>query len=289
MGEVAIMRAKPRMPVHTDPAIPELKRAFDAAAPYYEEQFNSLPAAKRVRGIMWQTYLKYFRPGMKLLELNCGTGIDAVMLGQRGIHVHATDISEVMIEEAKKKITASHLEAFVTAGLLPFDDISRLAGYRFDGAYSNFGGLNCAGNLRPIALDLSELIPTGGILILCLMPDFALWETLSFLFRGRIREAFRRKAPLGTWANVYNHKVRTFYYSPNKASKAFEPFFSPVEIGGLNIFTPPPSSAGAYAVLGRLARVLETVDDIVHRTTPFSHIGDHYFLVLRRTGVVLNN
>lgn len=277
------------MPAQTLDATLELKKAFGAAAPYYEEQFNSLPPAKRMRGILWQSYLKYFRPGMKLLELNCGTGIDAIMLGHRGIHVHATDISEGMVEYTRKQIAASHLEAFVTTGLLPFDEISRLAGYQFDGAYSNLGGLNCAENLRPIALDLSELIPTGGTLILCIMPDFALWETLSFLLRGRIKKGFRRKTPGGVWANVYNHKVHTFYYSPSKVSEAFAPYFSCVEIGGLNIFTPPPTSTRAYTILGRSARLLEKLDDVLCRTYPFSHIGDHFYIVLRRTDVSLNS
>lgn len=266
----------------------ELKRAFDAAAPHYEERFNALPATRRVRSIMWQTYLRHFQPGMKLLELNCGTGVDAVMLGQRGIHVHATDISEGMIEEVRKKIAESNLQAFVTTGLLPFDDIGRLAGYQFDGACSNFGGLNCLKDLRPIALDLSELIPARGTVILCLMTDFALWESISFLLRGRFRDACRRRTKQGVWVNVHNHKVRTFYYSPKKVLEAFAPYFSCVEIGGLNIFTPPPTSARAYKLLGRFARLLELLDDIVYRTPPFSRMGDHFYVVLRRTSDNIN-
>jgi hypothetical protein len=261
----------------------EVQKAFNAAAPHYEEQFDALPAAKRVRGIMWQAYLRHFRAGMKLLELNCGTGIDAVMLGRRGIHVHATDISEGMLAEANKKIAATRLEAFVTASRLSFGEIRTLAGHQFDGAYSNFGGLNCAEDLRPIARDLSELLSSGATVILCLMPGFALWETTAFLLRGHFKKAFRRKERGGTLANVYDHTVRTFYHSPKEVLEAFAPYFSDVEIGGLNIFTPPPTSAGAHAVLGKFARILETLDDAVYRTFPFSHIGDHFFVVLRRT------
>ena len=44
-----------------------------------------------------------FPPGARILEINCGTGNDAVFLARSGMHVTATDISPMMIEETKRK------------------------------------------------------------------------------------------------------------------------------------------------------------------------------------------
>src|SRR5450432_2015911 len=40
----------------------------------------------------------------RILELNSGTGIDALHFVQQGHSVHATDLSDGMIEQIKKKI-----------------------------------------------------------------------------------------------------------------------------------------------------------------------------------------
>ena len=47
--------------------------------------------------------LRYFKEGSRVLELNCGTGIDAVFFAENGMQVHATDIAEGMLNELEKK------------------------------------------------------------------------------------------------------------------------------------------------------------------------------------------
>jgi hypothetical protein len=58
--------------------------------------------------------------------------------------------------------------------------------------------------------------------------------------------------------------------------------FEPIELQGVNIFTPPPNSVGAYSILERWLRPLVRLDAIVATIPPFSSIGDHYVVVLRR-------
>lgn len=47
---------------------------------------------------------RHFKPGDHILELNCGTGIDAVFFAEQGMKVHATDLSDGMLGELKKII-----------------------------------------------------------------------------------------------------------------------------------------------------------------------------------------
>jgi len=49
-------------------------------------------------------YLKYIPKGGNILELNAGTGVDAVFLAEQGYKVYATDISDVMINEIQAKV-----------------------------------------------------------------------------------------------------------------------------------------------------------------------------------------
>jgi methylase of polypeptide subunit release factors len=48
-----------------------------------------------MRGLVRDIYLRNFKRGDRLLELNAGTGADAVFLAGRGIEVFATDISRI--------------------------------------------------------------------------------------------------------------------------------------------------------------------------------------------------
>ena len=56
---------------------------------------------------VWRELLRTFHPGQRVLEINCGTGIDAVSLGERGIRVLACDIAPRMIELAALPFSTS--------------------------------------------------------------------------------------------------------------------------------------------------------------------------------------
>ena len=260
----------------------ETRRAFDAAAPVYDAMYESLYGIRQIRRLTRDLFLRYFEPGDSLLELNCGTGNDAVFLGQQGRRVLATDLSPGMLAQAADKIEAAGLQRLVRTRLLPFDRLPELKGEVFDGAFSNLGGLNCTGAIDHVGRDLGALIRPGGYLIAAVMPSFSLWETTAFLARRRWTEAFRRMKPGGCAARLHGGTVRTFYYSPSRFLRAFAPCFSTVDLIGLNIFTPPPNAVNAHTVLAGAMSKLEKLDGLVARLAPFRAMGDHFAVVLRR-------
>jgi hypothetical protein len=115
-----------------------------------------------------------------------------------------------------------------------------------------------------------------------MMTDFALWETLAALVRGDLRKAFRRRNQRGVIATIHGSAVRVYYYSPRQVTRFFSQYCSRVEMRGLNIVTPPPASSHAYAKLGKFARALEHLDDLISQAYPFCRLGDHFLVVLRR-------
>jgi len=263
----------------------EFPSPFDSAAPFYDVEFENSPATQRLRRITTAAFLRFFNSGCHLLELNCGTGTDAIQLARRGMTITATDASPPMLEEARKKIAGQGLSDRIRLEFLPFRDLARLKDREFDGVYSNMGGLNCIPDLREVGRELAGLLKPGGYVVACLLSNCCLWETTAFLVRGDIRSAFRRRKSDGAVAQLHHVSLPVYYYSPASVAEQFAPYFRKVSVTGLNIFSPPPSSRRAYDILGKGRVVLERLDDMISSVFPFNSLGDHFLIVLEKTGV----
>ncbi len=162
--------------------------AFDAHAATYDRQFTNTTGGLRMRRAVWKRCEARFRPGSSILEMNCGTGEDARWLAEHGVKVLATDISPAMLAVAQAKVDSS----LVRFRELAWEDLAALDEGPFDGALSNFGGLNCVEDLRPVAQALAAKLRPGAIAILCIMGPVVPWEWVRFLSK---REPIRGLPP----------------------------------------------------------------------------------------------
>ena len=73
---------------------------------YPEEMLAGVPerALESFAGVGYHLDLDPLKAGERVLELNCGTGEDAVHLARRGVRVLATDNSPRMLAAARSKI-----------------------------------------------------------------------------------------------------------------------------------------------------------------------------------------
>jgi SAM-dependent methyltransferase len=139
----------------TDPATESSFRDFEhagwqRAAPAYERYWErltagTLPVLLDRAGV---------RPGLRILDVACGTGTGASLAAERGAAVSGVDFSVAMIERARRRVPNAHfLEA--DADALPFPDES------FEAVICNFGLLHFA---RPeIALgEMARCLRPGG-------------------------------------------------------------------------------------------------------------------------------
>ena len=260
------------------------RAAFDLASRDYDDTFESLPGTSRLRKIFASLLFDTFADGSSLLELNCGTGTDAITLGRRGYRVLATDVSPAMVEVTRTKIHHEGLDERIKTMELSFLDLRGISGYQFDGAYSDMGGLNCTSDLSLVAEQLAFVIKPGGSFVASVMSDLCLWETTSFLLRGKFRSAFRRSQTSGTIANVSGHPIQVHYFSPVEVSNAFSRYFAVKGLIGLNIITPPLTSLKPYKSFPRTMRMLEAVDDKISKAPLLRRMGDHFCIMLQRKG-----
>ena len=155
----------------------------------------------------------------------------------------------------------------------------------FDGAYSNFGPLNCEPDLTAVARQLGSLLRPGSVLACSVMNRVCAWEIGWGLLRLRPRQATRRLRRGWVHARMSGapgdspSTVPVRYYSPGEFARTFAPDFSIVAVAGFPVLIPPPYLArrfpGSPQRVGGIERRL--------RTWPLLRsIGDHFWIALRR-------
>ena len=82
-----------------------MNTAFDDTAHQYDHEFSWSPIGLIQRRMVWNFLEKELRTELSasILELNCGTGEDAVWLALNHQQILATDISGEMIKIAQQK------------------------------------------------------------------------------------------------------------------------------------------------------------------------------------------
>lgn len=250
--------------------------AFDAIAGAYDRTFTSVTIPALMRQAVWRRADVAFRPGSMVLEMNCGTGEDAVHLAARGVRVLATDTSAEMVRVAAEKVAAGGVSDRVEISQLAWEDLDSLGEACFDGALSDFGGLNCVLDLPSVAAALARRLRPGSPVLLCVMGPIAVWEWIWFGARLEFSKAVRRLRRDPHWRGV-----PLLYPSPYSLSRAFSGGFRVKRVSALGLLLPPclesmaPRWPRVIAALNRCERLCEAMP-------PLAWISDHYLLELER-------
>jgi len=233
-----------------------------------------------MRSLVHGVYLKYIPKGSSILELNAGTGVDAVFLAEQGYKVYATDISEEMIDILKAKGKSE--KAKIEAKTLSFDEISTIAENNFDAIVSNFGGLNCINDFSKLSNDLAAKLKPNGLFIAVVMNKICPWEIFYYIITLKFGEAFRRFKKQGIMAELNGGKVLTYYFTPGEFTAAFSRNFTKVKLFSLGLKTPPPYLLGIYNRLKPLVKLWMKLDKIFMSMPILNLMGDHFIIVMKK-------
>ena len=256
--------------------------AFDLVADGYDSADASNPLRRWMRRKVRRQMLRHFLPGQTILEMNCGTGEDALFLARRGIHVVALDASEKMIAILRRKVAAEGLDERISPRVLANEALADLDECAFDGILSNFGGLNYVRDLETLSKELHRLTKPSAPFIGCVASRLCVLEILASAARGRFSEAFRRMVPERTRTFPGGTEVPVFFRHPETFLKAFGGHFETLELSGLGIFLPPPHYHGFYSRHPRTFALLERAEDRLRALFPFNRLGDHFVMEMRR-------
>jgi ubiquinone/menaquinone biosynthesis C-methylase UbiE len=263
-------------------AQPPAALVFDQMAREYDDVFTNSMIGRAQRDAVWSVLTRVFQSGDHILELNCGTGEDALFLARNGVSVTACDASEQMIRIASDRLRKEAPEAPVQFNLLPIEHLRELKPItEFDGAFSNFSGLNCVADLKQTMEDLATLLAPGAPFLVCLSTRFCLWEILWFTLHGNFRKAFRRCSGHAT-AKAGEFTVDVYYPTVRKLQTLLSPSFILRSCVGIGVTVPPSYVEAWIRNRPKLLSRLRTIDKAIATYPGFRVLGDHVLLHLER-------
>jgi len=258
-------------------------RAFDRQSAIFDELYSSNVIIQYKRERVRKHVQQFLQPGSRVLELNAGTGDDAVWFAQHGHSVHATDISEGMQQMLMKKVKECGLENKVSTELCSFTSLEKLQGKSpYDFIFSNFAGLNCTGELDKVLQSFSPLLKPGGMVTLVILPKFCLWESLQ-AFKGRFKTAFRRFfSRAGVKAHIEGEYFTCWYYNPSFVIRHLKDSFDVLAMEGLCSLAPPSYMENFPKKFPRFYQWLLEKENRWKNKWPWKYIGDYYIISLRK-------
>jgi len=257
-----------------------VNKAFSKQSVHYDKDDETNFILQWMRKIVRNHVENYLKPEDKILELNAGTGLDALYFSSLGFPVHATDLSDGMIREIDDKINKHQLNGILSCQQCSYTELDKIKNKKFNYVFSNFGGLNCIPDLKAVIQHLPDLLIPGAYVTFVIMPPVCPWE-LSFVLKGNLRQAFRRFSKKGSLAHLEGEYFQTYYFTPSQVVKDFGKDFKKISLQGLASISPPPHNINFQIKFPRLYSRFAKADEKLSFVFPFNSWADHFILTMR--------
>jgi len=256
--------------------------AFNRQAPVFDELYIPNGIIKYKRQRVRDHVMHFLKPGNSILELNCGTGEDAVYFADNGFNIHATDLSAQMLAILNNKIQKRGYQKLITTENISYHDLLRISNKGpYDLIFSNFGGLNCTDKLKDVLASFDPLLKPGGHVCLVIISRFCLWEFL-LMFKGKFKTAFRRFfARKGRKAHIEGEYFQCWYYNPSYVLKNMKNY-QLVSLEGLCTLVPPSYIELFTEKHPLLFEYLQKKEQKWKSLWPWRSIGDYFIITLKK-------
>ena len=249
---------------------------YDNIAPLYDNAMEARFISRLISRRFQEFLVEKFQSAGTVLDVGCGSGTDALFLGDQGVRVVGFDISPGMIQVAREKAAAAGLGEIVQFSIGDATRLNELGDQRFDRAYSNFNVLNHLEDLGGFAKTLAGTLHPGAPVVLTMMNRVCMPEVLGYLARLRLATAARK-----LWSRQDTLALQMRLYFPKETARRFEPYFSVQRIEGFGLLVPP-----AQLYQGRQFRrffnIMAALERPLLRLFPFYNLCDIYILILKK-------
>ena len=267
----------------TLPQLRDTQVAFDSVAADYDGPRGNNALIQEMRQEMWNWLDATFASRSRLIDIGCGTGLDAIRMARLGHEVTATDWSPQMVRRTADRAEHENLLDRVRAEVIGAHELHRLpSGAGYDGAYSNLGPLNCVPDLRAVAAECARLIKPGGSLVFTVIGRICPWEIAHYARRRQWTRLKIRFAPDVVPVGMNRHTIWTRYYGPREFYRAFRQHFALTHHRGLCVFAPPPYLTWVRDRHPRWHERLWSLDRRVAGWPLLRALGDHFLIVMRK-------
>jgi len=255
--------------------------SFDNYAREYDGHFTNSLIGKSQRAIVHKYLRKLSDKQLSVLEINCGTGEDALLLCELFKDVACTDVSEQMINVCNEKVkNINNCKALVCN----IKDLEANISFKSDLVFSNFGGLNCLSEneLRSFASACIKLTGLKSELLFVIMGRKCFWERMYFRFKGNKEKADRRVTRSGVETKINGAVFQTYYYSPKEIENIFAGAFEIVKHKPVGFFIPPSYLNPFFQKHKFIYSILCNLEKVAGAFGFLSDRADHYLIHLKR-------
>jgi ubiquinone/menaquinone biosynthesis C-methylase UbiE len=258
---------------------------FDHIASTYDSVFTRSAIGMLQRRHVWN-YLEKIIPqlnGLEMLELNCGTGEDAMMFSEKGFNIIATDVSAEMLRVTEQKAQQFSMQHKISSHYLDLESFNEtLFDKKFDLIFSNFGGLNCINpeSLQKLLEKIPAMLSPGGRFVAVIMPKFCFCEALYFLLKFQFGKMFRRWTTREVIANLQGTALKTWYYKPSQIKQWSKKYFSVIATKPIGLALPPSYLDSFFLRKKRLLITLNKIEKKINRVSLYSGMADHFIIDL---------
>jgi len=249
--------------------------AFDAHAAGYDSVAESALGRELRRRVRSQIQ-PYLSADAVVMDLGCGSGLDAAWLAPQVRQVFAIDPSAEMVE-----LTATACKAFRNVVVARGDGAELVSPQPLDLLLANFGVVNCVGDLKAFGDGLNKVLKPGGHAVLVTMPRWCPAELcmgLVTLNRGLLKRRLR-STPAGS--DYDGLDIR--YASAGTLAAALGPRFELIAAESLGLTLPPFEQRSWLENRSGLLRWLAQADEHLGVLGARFGLGDHHIAVVRKS------
>ncbi|MUU79282.1 class I SAM-dependent methyltransferase [Winogradskyella endarachnes] len=255
-----------------------ISKGFSKIYEHYEVLSQNSLIDKAMRQQVYNHINRFIKPNSRILELNSGSGIDAVYFASRNHKITATDISEGSKTYINKKIKDLGLNN-LNFKHYSFLELEKLKPQKYNYAFSNFGGLNCTNEIEVMAKSLNAVLEDNAVVTMVVMGKYYPWDWI-YALKGKFKRAFIRFNKNGTTANIEGEAVTTYYHTPKQFKNKMSSYFNYISSENLGVCYPSVNHT-SITKFKKFIKFLIVVDSKLRQLIPVG-IGDYYIMSFRK-------